>query len=194
MRISQTQTPKGKRLVSYCNFFKSVALQHKPTHSFKHSPNRALTPFYDITLAYSLSHYLPQNSLTHSTTYELPQLPTSLFTLSPTLFFFLLLAYLSYYIYINLISSFSLSFAYPVTSSIRYPSHYFSPGLFFDAHYSAVTFSRYVVRYSNCYFIRYIRKKIHSPNIQTSLACVNLLKLIDSGAIHLIGSMHLLEW
>lgn len=27
------------------------------------------------------------------------------------------------------------------------------------------------------------------PNIQTSLAVVNLLKLIDSGAIHLIGSL-----
>ena len=31
--------------------------------------------------------------------------------------------------------------------------------------------------------------EIHSPNIQMSLAVVNLLKLIDSGAIHLIGSL-----
>lgn len=31
----------------------------------------------------------------------------------------------------------------------------------------------------------------NSPNIQTSLAEVNLLKLIDSGAIHLIGSFPL---
>lgn len=31
----------------------------------------------------------------------------------------------------------------------------------------------------------------NSPNIQTSLAEVNLLKLIDSGAIHLIGSLPL---
>ena len=30
-----------------------------------------------------------------------------------------------------------------------------------------------------------------SPNIQTSLAVVNLLKLIDSGAIHLMGSLPL---
>ena len=29
------------------------------------------------------------------------------------------------------------------------------------------------------------------PNIQTSLADVNLLKLMDSGAIHLIGSLPL---
>ena len=29
------------------------------------------------------------------------------------------------------------------------------------------------------------------PNIQTSLAVVNLLKLIDSGAIHLMGSLPL---
>jgi hypothetical protein len=29
------------------------------------------------------------------------------------------------------------------------------------------------------------------PNIHTSLAAVNLLKLIDSGAIHLIGSLPL---
>lgn len=32
---------------------------------------------------------------------------------------------------------------------------------------------------------------VNSPNIQTSLADVNLLKLIDSGAIHLIGSLPL---
>ena len=32
---------------------------------------------------------------------------------------------------------------------------------------------------------------LNSPNIQTSLAEVNLLKLIDSGAIHLIGSLPL---
>ena len=31
----------------------------------------------------------------------------------------------------------------------------------------------------------------HLPNIHTSLADVNLLKLIDSGAIHLIGSLPL---
>ena len=30
--------------------------------------------------------------------------------------------------------------------------------------------------------------QIHTPNIQTSLEEVNLLKLIDSGAIHFIGS------
>lgn len=31
----------------------------------------------------------------------------------------------------------------------------------------------------------------NSPNIQTSLAVVNRLKLMDSGAIHLIGSLPL---
>lgn len=31
----------------------------------------------------------------------------------------------------------------------------------------------------------------NSPNIHTSLAVVNLRKLIDSGAIHLIGSLPL---
>lgn len=34
-----------------------------------------------------------------------------------------------------------------------------------------------------------IFSKLNSPNIHTSLAEVNLLKLIDSGAIHLIGSL-----
>lgn len=39
---------------------------------------------------------------------------------------------------------------------------------------------------------RWIRRKNNnSPNIQTSLADVNLLKLIDSGAIHLMGSLPL---
>lgn len=38
----------------------------------------------------------------------------------------------------------------------------------------------------------YTQIKDHSsPNIQTSLADVNLLKLMDSGAIHLIGSLPL---
>ena len=32
------------------------------------------------------------------------------------------------------------------------------------------------------------------PNIQTSLAVVNLLKFMLSGAIHLIGSLPLLAW
>lgn len=36
-----------------------------------------------------------------------------------------------------------------------------------------------------------INIKKNSPNIQTSLADVNLLKLIDSGAIHLMGSLPL---
>lgn len=34
---------------------------------------------------------------------------------------------------------------------------------------------------------------VHTPNIQTSLAVVKRRKFIDSGAIHLIGSMPLLE-
>ena len=45
-----------------------------------------------------------------------------------------------------------------------------------------------------CYYIYhydYPSQRSNLPNIQTSLAEVNLLKLIDSGAIHLIGSFPL---
>lgn len=42
---------------------------------------------------------------------------------------------------------------------------------------------------STIYFSKVNLKNVNSPNIQMSLAIVNLLKLIDSGAIHLIGSL-----